>query len=402
MTRKEFLGFAAVTIASAFGITGLIKELASHASTPTAEAEPETGTVTAPAAVVSDTTASNQKAIKFGSGSTGTIPAPIYGGAFGGNSVPTSIETQAGRTVGMRRTYWEGGQTSQGVAAASADIASHRVPWVSFKLPDTWANAKNGACDAWAKNICAQLGALNGPVMLTWHHEPEADESPITDFIAMHERLYQFSKQYSNIKCGPIFTAYDWLYGPTQAPGTYAQYQLSLITASIGDFIGWDSYCYYGTAKNGKWWFLGPEYLTPIANQAKSIGLDWAIGEYGISATGAAYNRSITGGNASGTAGGDITWLREVYNTSKSLSTASSRCLALCYFDSGLNSVNNTSVNPSGTVIGGGATNGHPAWPLETQVVGGTTYPADSGTPSKLDVFVDILKQSPAWRSTWQ
>ena len=66
LSRKEFLALGAFTIASAFGIVGLIRELASKAASPTANTEPENGAVASPAVVATDSTASGGKAAKFG------------------------------------------------------------------------------------------------------------------------------------------------------------------------------------------------------------------------------------------------------------------------------------------------------------------------------------------------
>ena len=74
MSRKEFLAFAVFAVASVFGITGLIRELASHAATPAVNIEPETGTVTAPATTVTDGTASGIRAVQFGSVSVTAMP----------------------------------------------------------------------------------------------------------------------------------------------------------------------------------------------------------------------------------------------------------------------------------------------------------------------------------------
>jgi hypothetical protein len=59
MTRKEFLTFSGLIIVSIFGIAGVIKELASHATTPTASVEPEDGTPSTNAKKVTDSTANS-------------------------------------------------------------------------------------------------------------------------------------------------------------------------------------------------------------------------------------------------------------------------------------------------------------------------------------------------------
>lgn len=389
MTRQEFFAFGLLALGSAFGFVEVIRQLTAPsqlARRATTDSNPsrlasidsdlvagttlQRGAAAGVSPVAKDGTATTKEPIAGNDQPTSTqsagpaapvaSDAPFLGAAFNTLSA-APVETPAGRPIGVHRTYWSANQVAASITQSASDVAAHRIPWVSYKLPDTWTNAKNGSCDAWAKDICAKLGALSGPVMLTWHHEPEGDDTPITDFVAMHTRLYQFSRPYTNIKCGPILSAYDEFYGPSQAPATYGSYALSNLFPSgfkAGDFIGFDQYNVYGTSRNGKWWYFGPEYLTKIAAYAKSQGVDWAIGEYGISHDAATYNRSLTG---------DVDWLREAYTSATSLGG----CLALCYFDSNLNSITD--------------------WRLET----------DTGSPSKLNVFVDILKHSPVWRANW-
>lgn len=71
-----------VVIVFAFGGLGSALLINSRAATPTASVEPENGTVSSAAGKVTDTTASNGQAIKFGSGGSG-IPAQCNsGGAY--------------------------------------------------------------------------------------------------------------------------------------------------------------------------------------------------------------------------------------------------------------------------------------------------------------------------------
>lgn len=331
------------------------------------------------------------------------VPLPFLGASGGNNTVATAIESAAGRPVGVHRIYGDGAATSGAqtvanvLATASADVAAGRVPWVSYKLPAgiTWATAKTGAADGFAQARCAEMGALPGPVMLTWHHEPEGDQSPGSDFAAMHARLYQFSKPYGNIKCGPVLISYNELH---QVPAG-AGWGLDTLwpgAFDAGDFIAFDAYCHYGTASGGSWFFLGPTYLTPLAQFAARKGVPWAIGEFGISATAAAYNRAITGGSPDGTSGGDVTWLKEAWQTALDLNQNTARCLAMSYFDSPFASTTNVTVTRNGVTIGA-ALAGQPAWLLDNQ----NGNLADSGTPSKLSVFTGLLQQSPTWQRNW-
>jgi len=83
MTRREFLVLTAFGVASIFGVIGVINELKSRAATATASVEPENGTIASPAAMVVDSTASNGKKVKFGSGTpTGMQTQPIWRDEF--------------------------------------------------------------------------------------------------------------------------------------------------------------------------------------------------------------------------------------------------------------------------------------------------------------------------------
>jgi hypothetical protein len=74
MTRKQFIGFMALTFASLFGIVGFLSQLLSRASTPYSSKEAENGTLSGAAKIVNDTNASAGKAVQFGNDSS-----PLYG-----------------------------------------------------------------------------------------------------------------------------------------------------------------------------------------------------------------------------------------------------------------------------------------------------------------------------------
>jgi hypothetical protein len=97
MTRRDFLGFTALSVASMFGAFGVITELLSHAATPYASSEAEAGSLTTGANKTVDTTASGNTAIQFGT--TTTTPATqklILGMNCGDNSGFINREGTAG------------------------------------------------------------------------------------------------------------------------------------------------------------------------------------------------------------------------------------------------------------------------------------------------------------------
>ncbi|HEX8182002.1 MAG TPA: hypothetical protein VF575_00195 [Candidatus Saccharimonadales bacterium] len=89
LTRKEFLGVIGLACVSLFGVTGLLRELSSYAATPFVSTEPDTGTPTNGATVVSDTAASGDKAIKFGQDTTTTHYVPATPGSYKPSSATT-------------------------------------------------------------------------------------------------------------------------------------------------------------------------------------------------------------------------------------------------------------------------------------------------------------------------
>jgi hypothetical protein len=93
MTRKEFLAFSMVAVAGIFGVVGLIKELSSHAASPTANSEAENGTISPPAGEVSDINASGGHAIQFGNHTATTFTLGITKPTLLDPDNPTSQDT---------------------------------------------------------------------------------------------------------------------------------------------------------------------------------------------------------------------------------------------------------------------------------------------------------------------
>ncbi len=92
MTRKEFLIFGGVAVASLFGVGGVIRMLSSQAASPFVSTEPENGTKTGPVTVITDSTASGGKNLKFGPTPTGNPRDSLVYGTY----VPGVLPTDAG------------------------------------------------------------------------------------------------------------------------------------------------------------------------------------------------------------------------------------------------------------------------------------------------------------------
>ena len=110
---------------------------------------------------------------------TGSFPGDVapgtvrWGASIGGNADPGRHESVAGVPLGLRRTFFSWDQrTGSLVNTARADLAAGRLPWVSVKTPG-WAAMASGSLDGQIDEMIRALDALDGPVWLTVHHEPE-------------------------------------------------------------------------------------------------------------------------------------------------------------------------------------------------------------------------------------
>ena len=202
-----------------------------------------------------------------------------FGATYGSNSDPSSFEKEIGGKLGIRRTFYSPTQVNSAVNTAKSDIANKRIPWISFKLPHSWKDMAAGKGDAWAKDLTKKLDGLDGPVWLTFHHEPEGD-GPIKDWVAMQKHLSPIVKKNSdNIAFAMILTGWH------QTDGE-AQYSLENTWPGDGvvDIMGFDVYNYHETVKNGKVRGASPmdSYFEHFEAFAKKHNVEWGIGETGI------------------------------------------------------------------------------------------------------------------------
>jgi hypothetical protein len=205
----------------------------------------------------------------------------LLGAAVGSNTNPATFEQAVGQRLGVRRTYWSPTQVSSAVTTAQSDLAAGRLPWMSFKLPYSWAQMASGSGDAWAKDLATRLSKLNGPVWVAFHHEPEG-EGNIQDWKKMQERLGPILRSNApNAGFSVILTGWNQLYGPSQ-------YALdSMWPNTKVDVAGFDVYEFYGTTKDGVLRLTQTDmrgrYFEPISKWAKAEGVAWGLAETGLS-----------------------------------------------------------------------------------------------------------------------
>lgn len=204
------------------------------------------------------------------------------GAAHGSNSDPTTLEGKLGGQLGVRRTYYTATGVTKAVSTARTDLAAGRLPWISFKLPHSWADMVSGAGDAWARDLARQLAALDGPVWVAFHHEPEGD-GDIQLWRRMQERLAPLVRNAApNVAFTVIVTGWNQFYGDP----AYSLGQIWPRGVTV-DVAGFDIYQQYGVVKDGRTttkWTDFNEYFQRIDAWAQTVGVDWALGETGVTA----------------------------------------------------------------------------------------------------------------------
>lgn len=293
---------------------------------------------------------------------------PLYGQVYLGAATTTSypaFEQEVGGPTGVHRTYYQSNGVSSAVSTAMADHAAGRVPWVSFKLPYSWSQMKAGAGDAWAQDIANRLGALDGPVWVAFHHEPEGDGPP-ADWVAIQQRLSPIMQAKPNIAYSIILMGWHQFYSTNSNTSMAALWP----GKEHVDILGFDPYNWYDTTSNSggdktySWTELN-SYYSKINAWLDSTGnsdVKWAIAETGYTDSAANVTQNMTSpdGKKISTRGPGSEWLTRAYDDMRAQGG-----IALTYFN----------VAPG--------VNNEPAdwtWPLSTQL--------------KKDIFSDILERS--------
>jgi hypothetical protein len=244
-----------------------------------------------------------------------------WGAAVGGNSDPAPRhETVAGVPMGLRRTYFGWDNRMKMVSTAKADLAVGRLPWVSMKTPG-WAAMASGTYDAQIDELLRGLGALDGPVWLTVHHEPEGgggskgpdDPAGAPAWRAMQQKIREriTATGVQNVAFAPILMS--WTFDPRSGRNPADWW-----VPGVWDFAGIDHYSELekNTTVEIPMWVNARNFYT-------SKGLKIAVGEWG--------NR--------GTDAQAAAEMRAFYDMAvKSGTSGQAQVIGLAYFDSDLNS----------------------------------------------------------------
>ena len=187
-----------------------------------------------------------------------------------------------GKNLGVHRTYWGPGSVGSAVKTATADVANHRVGWLSFRAPHSWSDMAAGKGDAWAKDLATRMKSVGGPVWVAVDHEPEG-EGDIQVWKKMQARLAPIMRAAApNLGYSIILMGYHQFFGDKK-------YALSATWPNTKiDVAGFDIYEKYGVQKPGQpmateWKNFETGYFPKLQQWSKSTGVPWGLAETGYS-----------------------------------------------------------------------------------------------------------------------
>ncbi|MEI2808870.1 MAG: hypothetical protein V9F00_01270 [Nocardioides sp.] len=84
---------------------------------------------------------------------------------------------EIGSSPTMTRRFYKDHQVGLMSSMATQDIEQGALPFLSVKVPGSWASVAQGERDEWLDGLLAGLDAAGGPIFLALHHEPENDSA---------------------------------------------------------------------------------------------------------------------------------------------------------------------------------------------------------------------------------
>jgi hypothetical protein len=253
MTNKRINLIAGLVLVVLFGVIGAIIHFAGHAQSPVSSTEAENGTLSSTASLVSDTTASGGKAIKFGSGSSGTTGVPMFGFNIPPNttdrfSTPAAAETHqqfVSRLVNtygnfpIAKVFYKGGGT---VPSGSWDPSAEGLgPQKTIFLIMGWTLGSwaNGSHDAgfitWMRSIPAGYHVY--VAMNEVNYSSAVVNDPAT-FVADQNHIYDLVHSTTGLNAD----VQSWYCFGEFALENGGNWTDSWINPAKADGIGWDLY----------------------------------------------------------------------------------------------------------------------------------------------------------------
>jgi hypothetical protein len=146
-----------------------------------------------------------------------------WGSSIGGNGDPSRHESPSGKSLAIRRTFWQWDHAtnlnSSMYATVQNDLANNRLPMISIKTP-AWDSVGRGDYDTQLDAMARKLDSFGKPVWLVLHHEPEGgggtnspdDPGGSAAWRLMQTRMRQRldAVDSKNIAFMPVLMSYTW------------------------------------------------------------------------------------------------------------------------------------------------------------------------------------------------
>ena len=220
-----------------------------------------------------------------------------------------------GQRLSLHRTFHRPDGTGSLVKAVAADLRMGRMPHVSSPSAlGSWEAMAAGHHDRWLKGIRRQLAAIDRPVFLTFHHEPENDRRApnrtAADFVAMQTRIIElFERQAPKVTIVPVLMS--WTFDRRNPHGQPERWNVP-----AAKVFGLDIYNPFSSENSA--WLTFEQRLRPARRLAGDRPI--LIGEYGCRNDPDDPTRAAT-------------WMREAFATARD-----GNVVGMSYYHSGLNS----------------------------------------------------------------
>lgn len=307
----------------AIAAIGFIALTATKAAGYFASVEPEDGQKTN-VSILSDNSYSGGEAIQFGAASAikrfPGDPNPLvtgkayWGAAIHGNGDPSRHEVPTGKSLSIRRTYWDmrtnkennkwpyddaRGRLEESLVTTKNDIDNNRLPFISYKLRHSWVDTANGADQAVIDDLLRRLDNLGGPVWLVIHHEPEGgggggngpkgedEASGVQGWVAMQRYIRSRMNAVGTKNIAFVANLMTWTWD--SASGRDPAEWVPADAKNIWDVYTANSYCNNESrCLDGGWSVIDTPMWKNYEADMVSKSLPYGVGEWGDRGTNAA------------------------------------------------------------------------------------------------------------------
>ena len=153
------------------------------------------------------------------------------------NEPASTVPELGGDQISLSRRFYRAHQVDLMSSVTAGDVAAGILPFVSFKVPDTWDAIARGDDDKWLDGIIEALGGLDAPAFVALHHEPENDIEPPQNtpatWVAMQQRLIKRAASAPQVTPVPILMNWTFREGSGRDPHEWLVPEAALMGVEV-------------------------------------------------------------------------------------------------------------------------------------------------------------------------